>query len=196
MIRINLIPYREARRKQRLNQILAAWGATALLGAGIAFAVDTMLTNQIAELEENKRTKEQRIVQLDKQLGEIRDINEKKKLVLTRLQTIDNLKKDRFLPVRVMDELSNAIPEKIWLSNMTVGKDHISLTGVAQSNSEVAEFMDKLEASPFFGQINLGPLSTVSMGTQKVRNFTLDFAVTSPNASGEPPKTERPKVKR
>lgn len=195
MIRINLIPYREARRKQRLNVILAAWSATALLGGLIAFGVDTMLTNRIAELQADKQAKEARVAELNAKLGEIKDINDKKKQVQARLDTIENLKKDRFLPVRLMDELSKAIPDKVWVTSMTVKKDRISLMATAQSHSDVAEFMDNLEKSPYFAGINLGPLSSVAYGTHKVRNFTLDAAITSPNAAGTETKVERPKVK-
>lgn len=195
MIHINLIPYRQARRQKLLQKILLLWGVTALAGMVLALGVDTLLTDHIAALEEEKNQRAARIVQLDAKLGEIKDINEKKKQVENRLNTIENLKKGRELPVHILDEISNAIPEKVWISNLTTRKDRLTLIGTSQSHAEVAEFMDNLERSDYFAGVNLGPLSTVASGIQRMRTFTLDLSITSPSA---PPaaslKVERPKV--
>ncbi|MBF0285036.1 MAG: PilN domain-containing protein [Magnetococcales bacterium] len=186
MIRLNLIPYRPARRLKRVQTIVAAWGFSVFLGLGGAYAFDAMLLGDIDALAAKKEAQEKTIAQLEKDLGEVKDINAKKQAVQNRLDAIADLRRQRSVSVRVMDEVAKAIPDQVWLTAMSTEKGQISLSGSAASNAEVADFMRRLEESPLFEGVDLSRVSmNDNQGRKKIRTFTLNARVTPP---APPPK--------
>ena len=175
MILINLIPYREARRLLNLKTILILWGITAVVGIGIAFGVDSHLLQKMDERNAELKAHETTIEILDKKLGEIKTLKSRAKLIKKRMKLINDLSKERNLSIRILDEITTTIPEKIWVTRMETKKGTFSVTGLAMSNAMVADFMDRLARSPFFSNIHLGRVSQVSQKGDKLKQFILSL---------------------
>lgn len=182
MIRINLLPHREEKRKARQKQfaILAGMaGAVGIAVAGLLWIVfDTQIDNQKAR--NNYLTTE--IVKLDKQIDEIKRIREETASLLSKKQVVEGLQSNRSEPVYLLDQLLRQLPEGLYLTSIKQTGAKIGVTGYAQSNARVSAFMRNIEASPYLGSPNLIEIKSVTLNTQRVNEFILDFIIKRVNA--------------
>lgn len=141
MIRINLLPVRAVKKKEMGRQILALF-ALVLLGAGGGNYV--WYSGRAEERDKNQQgivATKARIAELDKVIGEVKNINSRKADVEKKLAVLDNLRKGRSGPVRMLDALASATPKRLWLKAFDEDKGKVKLTGSAVSHDEVAEYM-------------------------------------------------------
>jgi type IV pilus assembly protein PilN len=144
MIRINLLPVRVAKKREMGKQILVLF-AVVLVGAVVGNYM--WFANRKAEFDQNAAGIKQvqaKIEELKKVIGEVDKINERKAEVEKKLGVLDNLRKGRSGPVKLMDALASSIPKKLWLKSFTEEKNGVKLTGSAVSHDEVAELMSNL----------------------------------------------------
>ncbi|MBF0127083.1 MAG: PilN domain-containing protein [Magnetococcales bacterium] len=191
-IAVNLLPYRPARRLAKVNRLFMMWGAVALLGIVAAFLTHSAIEDHILELKEQKIALEARQKEIDDQLGEIKDIKEKKALIKQRLELIATLSRARDMSLRLLDALSLTIPEKVWLTRATTKQNELELVGKAQSNAVVADFMRALEASPYISRVDLTRVARPAKEELDLKEFTLTAHIDSL----EPEKTEPSKPER
>ena len=155
MIRLNLLPLKETERalgrRQQLS-LVALGVAVALLIMIIPFAIQgrrlTSLDGQIAEL--NKE-----IQQFNVQVKEVHDIDRLKKEVQTKMRIIEDLNRKRIGPSRVLDDLSLASPDNLWLIDFSETNGQATVTGMALDNETIARFMRQLQDSPYFHGVDL-----------------------------------------
>ncbi len=185
MPRINLIPWREAERKQR-RQEFGAGAIGALLFAGvIAFAVNLQMQNAIDNQNERNNYLKGEIAQLDKQIAEILGLEQQKQRLLARMQVIEQLERSRPEIVHVFDQLVRTLPDGIYLTQIKQTDRKIQLKGLAQSSTRVASYMRNLDSSEWLTDPSLDILETKG-ATDSGSEFTLNVAQENPLL----PKTE------
>jgi type IV pilus assembly protein PilN len=184
ILHVNLLPYREARREKLLQVILLAWAATAALGVGLIMFASSLISDHIMSQNVIKNQKTAVIAQLDKELGEIKDINVRKRQVKARLVVIDTLGLQRDLPVLLLESISMAIPDKVWLHEISTTQDTLSISGNTLSNAMVADFMRKLASSDYISNVNLNNIaqSKKASSNNKLRNFKLSAKIVMPTS--------------
>ncbi|MEO5327728.1 MAG: PilN domain-containing protein [Magnetococcus sp. THC-1_WYH] len=190
---INLLPYREARRLQRANRIMATWAGTALVTVVGLALIHFQFTGHLDDLNAQAQKNEAIIADLDKKLGEVKKIREIKKIIEAKLAIIKELKFKRNLPVHLIDEVVHAMPEKAWLKELQLQGTTLKLTGMAQSNAIVADLMDNLNASPYIENVKLGQVATASP-TDKAKSFSLEADVAPPEANKPDNEKKGPEV--
>ncbi len=177
MIRINLLPHREEKRKARQKQfaILAGFAAAvALAVAGLLWVVfDAQIDNQKSR---NKYLNDE-IAKLDKQIDEIKRIREETASLLSKKQVVEGLQSNRSEPVYLLDQLLRQLPEGLYLKTIKQTGAKISVTGYAQSNARVSAFMRNIDASPYLGSPNLIEIKAVTVNAQRANEFILDFLI-------------------
>jgi type IV pilus assembly protein PilN len=144
MIRINLLPVRAVKKREIGKQILILYGAVLVLGGVLNFL---WYQDRAAEEQRNKdriAQTQQRINELEKVIGEVNNINKRKKEVEEKLKVLETLRKGRSGPVRMMDALATATPKKVWVKEFDEKSNLVKLTGSAVSHDDVAEFMRSL----------------------------------------------------
>lgn len=192
-LHINLLSYRPARRLAKVNQLFMIWGFVGFLGLMATLLAHMQITDHIATLTAQKKQNEETLKSLDKQLGEIKDIQDKRAKVKQRLELIATLSQTRDLSLRLLDALSQAIPEKIWLTKITTKNKSMELQGTSQSNSIVADFMRALAASPNISNVDLTRVASKTTESMDVKEFTitatLDYPEPKPDAAN---KTKKP----
>ena len=144
MIRINLLPVRAKVRPNAGRQVLALF-VFVLVGAGVGNYMwyadrDGVVQAQASGLANTKR----RIAELDKTIGEVKNINARKTEVEKKLAVLDELRRGRSGPVRMLDALSTALPKKAWLRIFNEERGSVKLAGSAVSHDDVAELMRNL----------------------------------------------------
>jgi len=155
MIRINLLPLREAERAVgRRNQMsLVALGAT--ISALIMIVPYMIQGRQMAGLESEIRDTQDEIQIYNKKVAEVRDLERVRTDVQAKLQVVRDLNDKRVGPARVLHDLSVATPENLWLLDFNEGNGNATLTGMALDNETIARFMRQLSASKYFVAVDL-----------------------------------------
>jgi type IV pilus assembly protein PilN len=155
MIRINLLPVRaKKKRNTSIYQLVAMSGGvvlTMLIAVIIHFAYQNKIDEQVAKISEN----DTEIKRLEKIIGEVKELDTQKQRLLNQLSVIDKLEKGKRGPVRVLDEMSTAIPKRVWLTDFKEVGGVLAMTGAAIDNADISEFMRALQKSPYFSDVNL-----------------------------------------
>ncbi|NTX12698.1 PilN domain-containing protein [Myxococcus sp. CA051A] len=141
MIRINLLPVRKVQTQQKGRQILVLF-ALALIGAAVGNYL--WFDDRDSEFQRNALAITQtraKIAELEKVIGEVKNINARKTEVEKKLAVLDSLRKGRNGPVRMMDALASATPKKVWVKAFVETSSAVAIDGSAVSHDEVAEFM-------------------------------------------------------
>jgi type IV pilus assembly protein PilN len=175
MARINLLPWREAERKRRKREFAVA-GATALaLSLVAALLVHFQIEAWISGQESRNQFLTDQITQLDRQIREIKNLEETKANLLARMNIIQQLQESRPEVVRLFDELVNAIPEGVFLTKMEQTGRNVVLEGRAQSNARVSAFMRNVEASGWIGNPRLLLIEHKDKTGTGLSHFRLSF---------------------
>jgi len=171
--RINLLPWREMRRKEQDRQLLSIGvGAWVLMGLVIFYAY-----MHVSGLIENQRKRNEylqsEIKKVEEEIKEIRELQAARSALLARMRVIQQLQQDRTQVVHTFDDLARKTPEGVYYENFKqTGKD-IVLKGNAQSNARVSALMRQLDASDWFMNPDLDVINVKSKGNTRVSEFTL-----------------------
>src|SRR5574343_272697 len=178
MIRINLLPHREAARKARREQFYMLAGLVGALGCVIVFAGYTLIGGYVAAQEDANAYLKSEVAMLDKQLEEIKGLKEQTRALLSRKQVIENLQKDRGETVHLLAELVRQVPEGVYLKSLKQDGLKIDIGGFAQSNARVSALMRNLEASPWLGNPQLVEVKAVTQNGRRLNEFSMNFTIT------------------
>lgn len=186
MIRVNLLPHREAKRKARRQQFFALGGLVCVLAALIVFLGYTVIGGYISSQEEKNDFLKKEIAVLDKQLEEIKRLKEQTQALLARKQVIESLQRDRAEAVRLLSELAKQMPEGVYLKSMKQEGQKVSIGGYAQSNARVSTLMRNLEASPWLEAPSLIEIKAVDVNKRRLNEFSMTFMVTRATSDAPP----------
>lgn len=184
MIRINLLPYRAARRRQQILQHLTVAAAGVFAALLVVLAGYWYTSSTVSSMEQELASINMQNAQLQKQIGEIKNLDRLRADVQEKLKLIDKLQGGRFFSLETLYGISKAIPENVWVTSIQDTGTEIKLTGMGESNKAVANFMRNLDASPLFSNIRLVVISRQMVGQLPMRNFNLVFVRESKLKSG------------
>ncbi|MEO1766483.1 PilN domain-containing protein [Thiobacter aerophilum] len=197
MIRINLLPHREAKRKARQQQMIVISAGVAILGVLSVFAGSLVIGTLIDRQEENNRYLKSEIAKLDKDIQEIRSLKEKTQLLLDRKKVVEELQAGRATAVRLLDQMVRQLPPGMYLKAIKQTGQKVNIQGYTQSNARVSTLMRNLEASPWLENPQLVEIKAVTVNNVRANEFSLDVTLSAPQpAGGEPNKDTQAKDKR
>lgn len=179
MILINLLPHREAARKRRRDLFNVSLGASALLGGIIAGSIFLWYQAAISSQQSNNALLDTEIKKLEAQIKDIATLESEISALRARQQAVEDLQSDRNLPVHLLTELVNQLPDGVYVNKMTQVDQSVTLTGVAQSNERVSELLRNLaNNTPWFSKPELieivsGTASISAKEQKRVANFVI-----------------------
>jgi type IV pilus assembly protein PilN len=180
MIRVNLLPHREEKRKRRQQQFLVLAGFAAVLGAVVVGVVYLYLDTQVADQRTNVAYMKTEIDKLDKQIEEIRKIREETASLLAKKRVVEGLQANRSEPVQLLDQLLRQLPEGVYLRSIRQTGAKVNLTGYAQSNARVSTLMRNLGASPYLENPELVEIKAVpaqDKSGNRVNEFNMNISI-------------------
>jgi type IV pilus assembly protein PilN len=180
MIRINLLPHREEKRKRRQQQFFGILAFTVILGLVAAGAVWFFLDQQVEQQAANVAYMKGEISKLDKQIEEIRKIREETASLLAKKQVVEGLQSNRSEPVQLLDQLLRQLPEGIYLKAIKQTGVKVNVIGYAQSNARVSTLMRNLGASPYLENPELVEIKAVLLDNnpnKRVNEFSMNIHV-------------------
>lgn len=147
MSKINLLPWRAERRKQRQQEFYVMLGMSALIAALLSFFIIGYYNSQITGQNERNTFLQAEIDKVQKQIDEIKLLDEKKGRLLARKKVIEELQVNRYQMVHLFDSLVRTIPDGVILTGIKQEGELLTLEGRSQSNARVATYMRNLESS-------------------------------------------------
>jgi len=200
MIKINLVsegkrPVVSRKTKERLGIAGLALGeglflVALLLGALAVGGYWWYLRGQVQQREQAIAAAQKEVDELAQVLQEVEEYKIKKEKLEHKINIINELKRAQWGPVRIMDQISNALPELLWLDNLTLQAGNIELRGKAFNTNQIAAFIENLGKVPEFQEPRLR--DTSKQGPVYSFAITFNFSVAEPPAAEQPAAGEAP----
>jgi type IV pilus assembly protein PilN len=179
MIQMNLLPWRktlnERKRKENLATISFAAGFAACLVILTILGLSMSIANEkiVVQYLNNK------ISSLDTNLQEIRGLETKKTNLIAKINVLQKLQIRRADTAKIFDELVAVIPDNITLSNLQRTGDRVAISGFADSNSDVSQFMKNIERSTLLDSARLLEIEQILINDAFINQFYMDFKIGS-----------------
>ncbi|MES2932224.1 MAG: PilN domain-containing protein [Pseudomonadota bacterium] len=191
MIRINLLPHREEKRKQRKKEFVAMLLLSAIVGALIVIAVGGYFASQLSEQEQRNAFIKNENARLDEEIKEVASLKQEIEALKARQQAVEDLQSDRNQPIYLMDELAQQVPEGVYLKSFKQDGQRVLLNGYAQSNERVSELLRNLgNHSPWLERPDLIEIRSVGIGqgkdAKKVFEFSINAGIKRPRDNDQP----------
>ncbi len=177
MIRINLLPVRVSKKKAAGKQQLLVFAAVVVAAWLGNFAWASSRASDLKAREAKVRATREEISQLDRIIGEVKNIKDQQAALREKLDILAQLKANRSGPVKVLDALASVTPKRLWLTRLEERAGVLSFTGSAATIDDVSDFMTALKANPHFSRVELTKTSAASQ-TQRGLEY-VDFALSA-----------------
>lgn len=187
MARINLLPWREARREELKRAFLSILGLVAAVAVILVVLADRVVNSQIDSQNARNDYITKNIRELDKQVEEIKDLQRKRNQLVERMRVIQELQGNRPIIVRVLDQLVRTVPDGVFYTGVGATGTDLSIDGVAESNNRVSSLMRRLDASDWLKEPNLDAVRSAPLYGDQANTFDLTVKVDLPkneNGSG------------
>lgn len=172
MARINLLPWREERRKQRQREFYGMLGFAALAGVVLSGLLWFYYSQQISGQNDRNAFLEAEIAKVKEQNKEIERLDKQKARLLARKEVIEELQGKRSQMVHLFDSLVRTIPDGVVLTALKQEGDILTLEGRTQSNARVSTYMRNLEGS---GWMSSPELSIIEAKAQETGGAAIDI---------------------
>ena len=182
MARINLLPWRAERRKQRQKEFLAMLAVSGVLALVLSFLIISYYNGQISGQNERIGFLQTQIATVDAQIKEIEALDEKKSKLLARKEVIEQLQANRSKMVHLFDSLVRTIPDGVILTSVQQEGDKLTLQGRSQSNARVSNYMRNLEGAGWMTRPELSIIEAQAGDPGLPYAFTLTVMLANPNA--------------
>jgi len=177
MIRINLLPFRAAKKRENIKRQISIYVLTVVLVFGAMAYVFIDMNAELASAKDQEQRLKQELAAFEITLKKIGELEKKIKEVKKKLAVIKDLENKKTGPVHLLDEIALAVPkEKLWLTNLSESAGVLKLTGTAMDNETVALFMTNLERSEYIHSVELVSAKLQHLAQQRlnVADFTLE----------------------
>ncbi len=192
MILINLLPYREERRKRRKQAFFAGLGLAALIGVGLVMAALLLLQFLTSEQQARNQYISNEISLLETQIKDIANLRAEIEGLKARQRAVEDLQSDRNTPVQLLNDLARLAPEGIYLTAIRQADKVVTVSGVAQTNERVSEFLRNISRGsewlekPDLIEVKLANVSTNTRESRRLLDFSIKLSIKSPVREPQP----------
>ena len=175
MLHINLLPVRVSKSKEAGKQQLVLFGLLVVLVFIGNLTWSRSRAGDLAQREEKLRRTKDEIAQLERIIGEVKNIKAQQAELRDKLAVLDKLRAGRQGPVKMLDELATIIPKRLWLRKMEEKGGAVAFEGTASTIDDVSAFMSALRRSQYFSAVELK--KTNAKADKQFR--TVEFIITA-----------------
>jgi type IV pilus assembly protein PilN len=182
MIRINLLPFRAARKKEDIRRQVSVFVLSLVMVLLVAGWFSYYLSGKIKALNKEIQSTQEQVNKYNKINQEIADIKKKLALLNKKIDVIKTLDLTRKAPVELLDDMSRLIVEKrMWYTDLTEKGGQVSVAGIALDNPTIAEYMTRLEKSEKYKNIQLVSINkNDSIKGLALKTFRIKFSKSLP----------------
>lgn len=186
MIRVNLLPIKEARQRRASFWQLVTFGGVLVLELVVCGVLYTSKQGDLESVQEDVQQTQAKVKELEKQVEEAKKYKKRKKQLEDKLSVLDRIQKKAGGPVEVLEELQSILtppanpeqrykqrqkgwnvewdPRNLWIQSLVESGGNFDMDGRAQSADDVAEFLHRLETAPHFEGVQLDYVRPTSDG--------------------------------
>jgi len=186
MIKINLLPVRAAKKKETAKQQLMIFIFALIVFVGVAFLVYSYELIKIRTITQDNERSTKEIQRLKTIIGEIDNIKKLQDEVKKKLDILNRLRKEKTGPAIRLAKLSDATPEKVWLTKYVENGVNVAISGTAFNEDLIAAFMRNLQTSDAYANVELLVSEQVDSGGVKAKKFEIS-CILNPSKKEEPP---------
>ena len=192
MILINLLPHREAARKQKREFFFVMLGISALLGGLICGGIYSWYQTQITSQKDKNSLLKREITKLESQIKDIAGLQQEIAALRARQAAVEELQGNRNLPVYLLTELVKQLPDGVYINSMKQDNQTVLVTGVAQSNERVSELLRNLANNsatlyrPELVEITASSISLSARDQRRVSNFSMRVSLKRASDQAKP----------
>jgi type IV pilus assembly protein PilN len=190
MAKINLLPWREAYRKEKKEQFLIIIAGVFLFSGLLAYSWIVSVESSIENQQARNHLLEKEIANFDKQVKEIADLRKVRDDLLARIKIIQDLQGTRPLIVRYFDDFVRSIPDGVFITALSSQGSVLSIEGVAESYNRVATLMRNLDASDWFAKSALISVVAVPKEGEQAQMFRMTVSTAVPEDETAPDATK------
>ena len=175
MTKINLLPWREVRRKQKQKDFINSMELAALIGVLIIGLIHSSIEGLKSYQKQRNQILQSEIVVLDKKIIQIKGLEEKKKQLQAKINLIQQLQESRPETVHLFDEIPKITPEGIFLTKFTQVGSELTFEGKSESNARISAFMKAIDQSLWLQKPTLAVIkSSDKKDTDSLSDFKLN----------------------
>lgn len=179
MIRINLLPLRASKKKETVRQQVSILALSAAGVLVIGASLYALTLSRISTAKQEIESSENELKLLKTRIGAIDNLKKLQAEVKKKLDVLNQLRKEKMGPASRLATLSDAIPDKLWLTRYSENGPSVSVSGMAFNEDLIAQFMRNLQASGAFTNVELQVSEQAELGGVKGKKFDLNFVVNS-----------------
>lgn len=180
MANINLLPWREERRRELKKEFLVMLAAVVLAAVLALLLMNGIVNAAIDNQNGRNQYLQNNINELNRQVAEIQDLEKKRRELLDRMKIIQDLQGTRPLIVRVFDELVRTLPDGVFYQSLDRADKRIDVAGVAESNTRVSSLMRQLDGSEWFESPNLTSVQAATGFGEQASSFKMTVSISPP----------------
>jgi type IV pilus assembly protein PilN len=178
MIRINLLPHREAKRALRRREFNFILIGTLVFAAALWYVGKLYLDERLATQQRRNDLLVAENKKLTEQIDEIKKLKDQTAALLARKQVVETLQVNRSASVKLLDQLVRQLPDGVYLKSIKQTGTKVNMTGFAQSNARVSTLMRNLESSPYLMNAELVEIKAATdSNKQRVNEFSLNISL-------------------
>ena len=174
MIRINLLPVRVSKKKAAGRQQILLLGLLVVLAIIANWVWASSRANDLASRESKLRRTRDEIAQLDRIIGEVKDIKAQQAALKEKLDTLEKLKAGRSGPVKLLDKLAQIIPPRMEIRKMDEKNGTVVFDGSGATIDDVSAFMTALKQTAYFSKVELKRTTAVTRSGMRIVDFTVN----------------------
>lgn len=183
MTTINLLPWREARRKQQQQDFIIMLAVAAAIGIAVFFGWKLVVDGKVENQLSRNRYIERELSQLDQQIKEISELEKRRADLVSRMNVIQDLQNNRPYIVYMFDQLVRTLPDGVYYTSIERKGGIFTISGIADSNNRISALMRNLSESDWFKDPDLRTVAAAADGSQEnVFTLTVSQELPSTNA--------------
>ncbi|MEO2268738.1 PilN domain-containing protein [Pseudoalteromonas sp. YIC-656] len=185
MPHINLLPWREAARKEAQQNFATILVVVIVLAFGSMFALSWFYSAMIDGQNVRNNFLAREIQVLDRRIAEIRELDKKKASLQQRMRLIEELQSNRNLGTRIMDEVAKIVPSGVYFTTLERRGNAIQITGKSESNNRLSTMIRQVEGSYLLERASLQGIVAGEDNARLLSDFNMQFSVKPFDEIGE-----------
>jgi type IV pilus assembly protein PilN len=183
MIRINLLPYRESRKKESILRQINIFLAVFFIIFVILLFYSIWLGNKIDDLNTKIKNTKTLLTQAETQAKKVDQIKNELEKLGHKIDVIKNIEMNRRAPVLLLENMTKMVADadsdskpvkRLWFTNFEASGEKVNIKGIALDNKTIADFMSRLEDSKLYNNVNLKTITQQKVDKLNLKQFQID----------------------
>lgn len=177
MIRVNLLPVKRKKKPKAVPSFIITGVLVSVAAIIVSGYLFWFLNSQVSALRQQKKDNETKIADLKVKIKEVENYEQQKNNLEQRKKVILDLRKNQFVPVKILAEMASIIPPGVWLESMSITGNSINISGTGFTNEDIVNYVENLKKSQLLTEINLQGTQRAEAGKIITYKFTLTCKV-------------------